>query len=162
MPDAYLGAGSNLGDRRWRLAEAVRRLHRPPQDRVAAVSAVYESKPVGITAQPDFLNLALKLVTARAPHELLAECLRIEAELGRVRRERNGPRTIDLDLLLYDGLALAGAALTLPHPRMHERGFVLVPLAEIAPELRLGGELVATLAARLGGEGLQKLGPLSW
>jgi 2-amino-4-hydroxy-6-hydroxymethyldihydropteridine diphosphokinase len=159
---AYIGLGSNLGDRRRHLAEAVRRLHAGPALQVVNVSSVYESSPAGVAAQPDFLNLVVQLATAHGPHELLAECLRIETGLGRVRRERWGPRTIDIDLLLYGGVCIDDATLTVPHPRMRERSFVLAPLAEIAPALRLDGKTVGALAAALGEAGLRKLGPPDW
>jgi 2-amino-4-hydroxy-6-hydroxymethyldihydropteridine diphosphokinase len=158
---AYLGLGSNLGNRRQHLAEAVRRLHVGPALQVVKVSSVYESSPVGVTGQPDFLNLVVQVATAHAPHELLAECLRIEADLGRVRHERWGPRTIDIDLLLYGDARIDDERLTVPHPRMRERIFVLAPLAEIAPGLKLDGKTVGELAA-LGETGLRKLGPLDW
>jgi 2-amino-4-hydroxy-6-hydroxymethyldihydropteridine diphosphokinase len=157
---AYLGLGSNLGDRRKNLAEAVRRLHAGPAIQVAQVSPVYESSPVGVIAQPDFLNLVVQVATPQTPHELLAECLRIETDLGRVRQERWGPRTIDIDLLLYGDARIDDERLTVPHPQMHERSFVIVPLAEIAPELKLDGKPISELAAALGGAGLRKLGPL--
>jgi 2-amino-4-hydroxy-6-hydroxymethyldihydropteridine diphosphokinase len=158
----YLGLGSNLGDRRQHLAEAVRRLHAGPALQVVKISPVYESGPVGMTAQPDFLNLVVQVATTHAPHELLAECLRIETDLGRARGERWGPRMIDIDLLLYGDRRLNEESLTLPHPRMRERSFVLVPLAEIAPGLKLDGKTVSELAAALGEAGLRKLGPLDW
>jgi 2-amino-4-hydroxy-6-hydroxymethyldihydropteridine diphosphokinase len=157
---AYLGLGSNLGDRTRYLAEAIGRLHSGPGIRVATVSSVYESSPAGLAAQPDFLNLVARVATTREPHELLAECLRIEADLGRVRHERWGPRTIDIDLLLYGDRNINDGKLTVPHPRMGERGFVLVPLAEIAPDLKIEGNSVSVLAAALGEAGLRKLGPL--
>ncbi|MGH8020945.1 MAG: 2-amino-4-hydroxy-6-hydroxymethyldihydropteridine diphosphokinase, partial [Opitutaceae bacterium] len=112
MHSAYLGIGGNLGDRLGFLTEAVRRLHRPPHTRVVTVSSVYESKPLGPAMQPDYLNAVLWVATSHSPHELLAECLRIETALGRVRRERWGPRLIDLDILLYDDVTSADAALT--------------------------------------------------
>jgi 2-amino-4-hydroxy-6-hydroxymethyldihydropteridine diphosphokinase len=159
---AYLGLGSNLGDRRQHLAEAVRRLHAGPALQVIKVSSVYESSPVGVTAQPDFLNLVVQVATTHAPHELLAECLRVETDLGRVRGERWGPRTIDIDLLLYGDMRIDDECLNVPHPRMHERSFVLVPLAEIAPTLKLAGKTIGTFATALGDAGLRKLGPLDW
>jgi 2-amino-4-hydroxy-6-hydroxymethyldihydropteridine diphosphokinase len=159
---AYLGLGSNLGDRRQHLAEAVRRLHAGPALQVMKVSSVYESSPVGVTAQPDFLNLVAQVKTTYAPQELLAECLRIEADLGRVRRERWGPRTIDIDLLLYGDLRIDDESLMVPHPRIRERSFVLTPLAEIASGLKLDGKTIGELAAALGEAGLRKLGPLEW
>jgi len=159
---AYLGLGSNLGDRCQHLVEAVRRLHGGPGIQVMAVSAVYESSPVGVAAQPDFLNLVVQVATSHPPHELLDRCLRIEAALGRVRRERWGPRTIDIDVLLYGDVSIADENLTVPHPRMAERSFVLTPLAEIAPGLKLADETVGVLATRLGSAGLRRLGPLDW
>ena len=126
------------------------------------VSSVYESSPVGVTAQPDFLNLVAQVKTTYAPQELLAECLRIEADLGRVRRERWGPRTIDIDLLLYGDLRIDDESLMVPHPRIRERSFVLTPLAEIASGLKLDGKTIGELAAALGEAGLRKLGPLEW
>jgi 2-amino-4-hydroxy-6-hydroxymethyldihydropteridine diphosphokinase len=157
---AYLGLGSNLGDRHQHLAEAVHRLHAGPVLQVVKVSPVYESSPVGVTAQPDFLNLVVQVATTHTPKELLAECLRMETDLGRVRRERWGPRTIDIDLLLYGDLRIDDESLTVPHPRMRERSFVLTPLAEIAPGLKLDGKAIGELAAALGETGLRKLGPL--
>ncbi len=124
------------------------------------VSSVYESKPVGKTDQGDFLNLVLAVTTSLPPAELLARCLCIEAELGRVRLERWGPRTIDIDLLCYEGETVDSAELTLPHPRMQERSFVMLPLAEIAPGLLHRGEAAATLAAKLDQSGISRLGPL--
>jgi 2-amino-4-hydroxy-6-hydroxymethyldihydropteridine diphosphokinase len=159
---AYLGLGSNLGDRRQHLAEAVRRLHAGPALQVVKISSVYESSPVGVTAQPDFLNLVVQIETTHAPHELLAECLRIETDLGRVRRERWGPRTIDIDVLFYGDERINDESLAVPHPRMHERSFVLAPLAGIAPGLKLDGKTISELAAALGEAGLRKLGPLDW
>lgn len=162
MHNAYLGIGGNLGDRLGFLTEAVRRLHQPQHTRVDAVSSVYESKPLGPATQPDYLNAVLRVATSHSPQELLAECLRIETALGRVRRERWGPRTIDLDILLYDDVTSADAALTLPHPQMLARNFVLTPLAEIAPDLTLGGASVQALAGMLDSSGLRKLGRLEW
>jgi 2-amino-4-hydroxy-6-hydroxymethyldihydropteridine diphosphokinase len=159
---AYLGLGSNLGDRRQHLAEAVRRLHAGPALQVVKISPVYESSPVGVTAQPDFLNLVVQVATTQTPHELLAECLRIETDLGRVRRERWGPRTIDIDVLLYGDARIDDEHLTVPHPRMRERSFVLTLLAEIAPGMKLDGKTVGELADALGERGLRKLGPLDW
>jgi 2-amino-4-hydroxy-6-hydroxymethyldihydropteridine diphosphokinase len=129
----YLALGSNLGDRRANLAAAVARL--APGVTVERVSSLYETEPAYLLEQPRFLNAALRGRTALAPAELLALLKRIERELGRTAGVRNGPRVVDLDILLYGGQALAGDSLTIPHPRMAERPFVLVPLAEIAPDL---------------------------
>ncbi len=164
MSDVFIGLGGNLGDREALLAEALRKLDTTPGITVAAVSSLYETKPVGLTAQPDFLNLVVKLQTNLPPYALLNTCLRIEMELGRERRERWGPRTVDLDVLWCEGVAQADEKLTLPHPRMHERAFVLVPLAELAPKLKLDGVPVAELVGALGGEtlGVRKKGALFW
>ena len=162
MSTAYLGLGGNLGDRSWYLAEAVRRLHRAPGIRVERTSSVYETKPVGVTNQPDFLNLVAQVTAEIGPRDLLACCLQIESDLGRVRTQRWGPRTVDLDVLWYDGQIVNEPDLVLPHPRLHERAFVLVPLVEIAPELSLAGGLVSVLAARSDRTGLRLLGPLAW
>ena len=162
MHSAYVAIGGNLGDRLGVLAEATRRLHRTPHLRVVAASCVYETKPHGPAGQPDYLNAVLQVVTSLSPHDLLNECRRVETSLGRVRRERWGPRTIDLDILVYEGVALHEPELTLPHPRMLERNFVMAPLADIAPDLALAGESVRTLAGNLGSAGLRKLGPFEW
>ena len=162
MPRAFLGLGGNLGDRLGLLAAAVRRIHRPPRCEVLASSSVFESKPVGVTAQPDFLNIVIQIATTELPSELLARCLGIEAELGRVRLERWGPRTVDIDILLYDDCVLSESDLTIPHPRMGERSFVMTPLSEIAPTVVLGGEEVSARAARLDRTGLRRIGSLEW
>src|SRR5690242_16631519 len=132
---AYIGLGSNLGDRRDSLERAVSALRQTPGVRVVRVSSFYETEPVGgPPGQPMFLNAAAELATDLGPEALLQVLLDVEQALGRVRSEHWGPRTIDLDSLLYGDLALSGPRLTVPHPRMHERRFVLQPLAEIAPQ----------------------------
>jgi 2-amino-4-hydroxy-6-hydroxymethyldihydropteridine diphosphokinase len=124
--------GANLGDRAATLREAVRRLSE--LGRIAAVSSLYETEPVGFREQPSFLNAVLALETDRSPAELLHALIAIERDLGRVRTFRNAPRTLDLDILLIDDVVLHSKDLTIPHSRMHERAFVLAPLAEIAPD----------------------------
>jgi 2-amino-4-hydroxy-6-hydroxymethyldihydropteridine diphosphokinase len=137
---AYVGLGSNLGDREATLLQAVAALGDVPGIEVVAVSSLRETDPVGYLDQPRFLNGAAAIETELAPRELLAALLEVERGLGRTRDgERYGPRTIDLDLLLYGDLTLAEAGLELPHPRAHERRFVLEPLAEVAPGLEIPG-----------------------
>lgn len=134
MTTAYLSLGANLGDRLSQLAEAVRRLN-APHIRVTAVSSVYETAPWGKTDQPAFLNIAAAVETELAPDALLRHIMHVERELGRVRHERWGPRTIDIDILLYGSEQIHTEDLDVPHPRMAERAFVLVPLLEVAPHL---------------------------
>jgi 2-amino-4-hydroxy-6-hydroxymethyldihydropteridine diphosphokinase len=154
---AYLGLGSNTGDRRAHLAQALDRLNATPGVRVTAVSSLYETVPVGLTAQPDFLNAVAEVCTELPAEALLDAALAVEAALGRVRTVRWGPRPIDLDVLLVGGLRVAGGRLTLPHPRMTERAFVLVPLAEIAPGLVFNGKTAAAWAAESDASGVRRL-----
>lgn len=132
MATAYIALGSNLGDRAATLHAALERLG--ALGTVEAVSPFLETDPVGYTEQPRFLNAAARLRTTLSPEDVLRGLLGIEAALGRVRTLRWGPRTIDLDLLLYDDMVLHDPGLSLPHPRLHERRFVLEPLAAIAPD----------------------------
>lgn len=136
MNTAYLSLGSNIGDRLAMLTEAVRLLSEHPAIAVKAVSSIYETDPVGYTDQEAFLNLALEIGTTLPASELLDVCQSIEEQLERKRIIRWGPRTIDLDILLYNQDNMETERLTVPHPRMHERAFVLVPLLEIAPQLK--------------------------
>ena len=133
MTTAYIGLGSNLGDRMATLRTAIERLK--SLGRVTRVSRLYQTEPVGYLEQPRFLNAVVALESALAPTDLLDALLAIERDLGRTRAFPNAPRTLDLDLLLLDDVILDTPELTLPHPRLHERGFVLVPLAEIASEM---------------------------
>ena len=136
MPLCLIGLGSNLGDRSGLLDEALVRLQRHPNIEVARQSRYHETLPVGgPDAQPAYLNAAAVLQTSLSPQALLAELQKTEADLGRQRIEHWGPRTIDLDLLLYDDLTLADPDLVIPHPRMAWRRFVLEPAAEVAPEM---------------------------
>lgn len=159
MKTAFLGLGSNIGDRQEYLLQALRGLAADPAITVVRCSSVYESKPVGVTEQPDFLNMVVEIGTMHPPLPLLAACLALEARLGRERRERWGPRVIDIDVLAYDQLHWNDDRLVLPHPRMHERSFVLTPLMEIAPELLVNGVSVRVLAARVGTEGVSRAIP---
>lgn len=128
---AYLSLGSNLGDRLGQLSEAVRRLERVPGIRLVSVSGVYETAPQGKTDQPEFLNCALSLDTDLDALTLLEAMHKVERRMGRIRAERWGPRTIDLDVLLYGTQVVKLPGLTVPHPRLGERAFVLVPLLEL-------------------------------
>jgi 2-amino-4-hydroxy-6-hydroxymethyldihydropteridine diphosphokinase len=146
---AYVGLGSNLGDRALYLLEALSRLSRLPETRLRRVSPLYETDPVG-PPQPRYLNLVAEVETQLPPRELLQGLLAIEKALGRERRERWGPRTIDLDLLLYGELVLEEEGLEVPHPRLHQRAFVLVPLCDLVPQgrhPRLGRTFAELLAA---------------
>ena len=160
MKTAYLGLGTNLGERLSNLSAALWELAADPAIKVMRGSSVYETKPVGLLDQPDFLNMVVAVETTHSPGVLLDYCLWIETRLGRERRERWGPRLIDLDVLLYDDLVFQNDRLVLPHPRMLERSFVLTPLAEISPELTLNGTAVCELAAGLGEAGLRPIA--SW
>lgn len=131
----YLGLGSNLGDRERHLERGLRALGARGV-RTTAVSSIYETEPVGGPAQGPYLNLVASAETALSPEALMQAALETEAEAGRVRGLRNAPRTLDVDILFYGDLVRRTEALTLPHPRLHERRFVLVPLAEVAPRLR--------------------------
>lgn len=130
--EVLLGMGANLGDPLAQLARAVRRMSRVM--RVDAVSSVYRSEPVGFAQQPDFYNVVVRGWTALEPLALLLTAQGVEAELGRERSFANAPRSIDIDLLACGDVVMRTDALTLPHPRLHLRGFVLHPLAEVAPE----------------------------
>jgi 2-amino-4-hydroxy-6-hydroxymethyldihydropteridine diphosphokinase len=129
----YLALGSNLGDRRENLRQAVAAL--TPQVDVKAKSHIYETDPWGFEDQPKFLNMAVKGLTYLEPEPLLRHLKRLEAALGRQSTFPNGPRTIDIDILFFEDRILNAPELTLPHPRLHERGFVLLPLMDLAPEL---------------------------
>lgn len=134
---AYVGLGSNLGDRRGAVLEALRRLGASPGVRVAAVSRLYESEPWGVADQPAFANAVAALDVEVGAAELLATAKRIERDMGRASGPRNGPRPIDIDLLLFGAESLDTPELTVPHPRLLERDFVVTPLLEIAPEVTL-------------------------
>ncbi|MGC1373355.1 MAG: 2-amino-4-hydroxy-6-hydroxymethyldihydropteridine diphosphokinase [Candidatus Sulfotelmatobacter sp.] len=134
MPaQVYLSLGSNVGDSEAQLRGAQDRLR--VAGRVVKVSSFYETEPMEFTEQPWFLNCAVELETGEGSHELMATILRIEQEMGRRRVQQKGPRLIDIDILLFDNEVVSSDDLTIPHPAMHQRRFVLEPLAEIAPEV---------------------------
>lgn len=158
MPEVLLGLGGNLGDPLAAIEAALARL--AARGVVAtARSRPYRTPPWGPVAQPDFVNLCARAATDLGPEAVLAAALAVEAELGRARRERWGPRSIDIDLLAYDDRSLAVPGLTLPHPRLTERAFVLVPLAEIAPDWIVAGRRVADWAAGVDRAGIVPLSP---
>ena len=159
MTDSFLGLGSNLGNRKALIDGAVARVGRLPGTHLTARSAYYKTKPVGPVSQEWFLNIAVALRTELRPDALLAACHAIEAELGRNRAAeiRWGPRFIDIDLIAFGDESLSEAGLTLPHPRFAERAFVLVPLAEIAGGVRIGGRTVADYLAAVDVTGVERL-----
>jgi 2-amino-4-hydroxy-6-hydroxymethyldihydropteridine diphosphokinase len=137
---AFVALGANLGDPATQLRRAMVELGLLPGTRLTARSSLYLSRPVGFLDQPDYVNAVAALRTKLTPRALLDRLLEIETRHGRSRAFKNAPRTLDLDLLLYDGLVMHEPGLTLPHPRMQERAFVLVPLVEIAPDCVIPGQ----------------------
>jgi 2-amino-4-hydroxy-6-hydroxymethyldihydropteridine diphosphokinase len=158
---AALGLGSNLGDRRALLSAAVESLRHEPGVEVVAVSSLVESDPVGGPDQRDFLNAVVVVHTSLPPLELLALAHRCEQDAARVRDERWGPRTLDVDVLAYDAVVSDDPVLTLPHPRAVERGFVLVPWSEVDPTFELAGRTVGEWAAEADSTGVRP-SELTW
>ena len=152
MTRCFLGLGSNLGDREAELRRAIASLEIDGDLR--KVSSLYETEPQGGPPQGLFLNLVVELDSSASPEELLARCQRLEAEAHRVRGLRNGPRSLDVDILWIDGVVLSRPELSVPHPRMYERRFVLAPLRELAPDLVTESQLAAA-----GGE-VRRIGTL--
>ncbi|WP_071393047.1 2-amino-4-hydroxy-6-hydroxymethyldihydropteridine diphosphokinase [Bacillus tuaregi] len=134
---AYLSLGSNMGNRKKNLVDALKMLQDNYPIAVVNVSSIYETDPVGYEEQGQFLNMVVQVQTALSPYQLLEACLQTEKELGRKREIRWGPRTIDLDILLYNDENIISEMLVVPHPRMHERSFVIIPLLEITPDIVL-------------------------
>lgn len=157
---AFLGLGSNVGDRLGHLQAAVDRLHGCERVEVDAVSSVYETEPVGGPPQDHYCNIAVRVATRLSPRRLLAACQDVERQLGRVRTVRWGPRTIDIDILLYGPRTVDRPDLKIPHPRLTERAFALVPLLEVAPGMTLpdGTTLGAALARLAPIEGMRVIG----
>jgi len=136
---AWIGIGANLGDPAWQIAAAVAGLKILPLTRIAAVSSIYRTAPVGGPEQPDYFNAVARIDTALDPDALLHELLALERDQGRTRSVPNAPRTLDLDLLLYSDRIISQGHLSVPHPRMHLRRFVLEPLLEIDPDCIIPG-----------------------
>jgi 2-amino-4-hydroxy-6-hydroxymethyldihydropteridine diphosphokinase len=163
--EAYIALGSNVGDREQLLTEALHMLQAHPAIEVLRVSGIYETEPVGYTEQPAFLNMTAAVCTSLEPLALLRAMLTVEKELGRTRDIRWGPRTIDLDLLLMEDVAMEAGELSLPHPRMMERAFVLVPLRDILESghpLKERVDQAAALALEDGGEGITLWNMIKW
>ena len=155
---AFVALGSNLKDPQQQVLRALTELDGLPGTRVIAKSALYRTAPVGYDNQPDFINAAAEVSTTLEPLALLHALLALEITHGRERPFPNAPRVLDLDLLLYDNLELNHPELTLPHPRLHERGFVLFPLADIAPELHVPGKgKVGDLLLTLPDQGVERM-----
>jgi 2-amino-4-hydroxy-6-hydroxymethyldihydropteridine diphosphokinase len=161
MAEALIALGGNVGDARATLDQAVAVFCDEAAVRLLTRSSDYRTPPWGVEDQPPFINLCLSVSTSLAPRELLARALEVERTFGRDRaKERRwGPRSLDIDLLAYDDVTLDGPDLILPHPRLFERAFVLVPLAEIAADRRIAGVRVADALARLDAAGIERLPP---
>lgn len=158
MTLAYVALGSNLADPQQQLLDAMDALGALPQTRLLQRSSLYRTPPWGVLEQPDFINAAVALDTDLSPLDLLQAMQAIEQAAGRMRAERNGPRTLDLDLLHVDGVQLDDPKLSLPHPRMAERAFVLLPLNDVAPALLLPNKVtVAQQLARVDSAGCERL-----
>mgnify|MGYP001036458505 CR=1 FL=1 len=161
---ASLGLGGNIGDPVRAMAEALQALDAREDCRVTAVSRLYRTPPWGKTDQDWFFNACALVETTLAPEPLLDTCLSIERDMKRERKERWGPRTIDIDVLTYEGVTQSAARLELPHPRMTTRGFVLMPLADVAPDLAVEGRSVASWLADADVAGIEpaSAGPQWW
>jgi 2-amino-4-hydroxy-6-hydroxymethyldihydropteridine diphosphokinase len=161
MVEALLGLGGNLGDVQATLDQAVAVFCDGHDVRLVARSSDYRTAPWGVTNQPPFVNLALVVDTTLMPRALLDRALRVEAIFGRDRakEQRWGPRSLDIDIIAFDGLEIDEPGLTLPHARLFERAFVLAPLAEIAPDRRIRGVAIKDALARLDASGIEKLPP---
>lgn len=159
MPVAYISFGSNMGDKEQSLYEAIEHLIEHPSIELIGVSSIYDTDPVGYEDQDVFMNLIAEIKTTLEAEELLTVCQSVEQQLKRVRIIRWGPRTMDLDIIFYGEEVIQTETLLVPHPRMHERGFVLVPLNEIAPTAKHAalGKTVDELLAEVGGEGVRLL-----
>jgi 2-amino-4-hydroxy-6-hydroxymethyldihydropteridine diphosphokinase len=158
LEDAYIALGSNLKNPADQVRAGFEELAMLPDTLLAAISSLYSNPAVGYVDQPDFVNAVAKIQTGLAPRALLAELLAIERRFGRVREFENAPRTLDLDIVLYGSETIDEPGLTVPHPRMHERAFVIVPLAEIAPDLVVPGRgPIATLLREVDQGSLTKL-----
>ncbi len=156
MGEAVISLGSNLGNRIENINAAVRAIAKLPDVKIINASSVYETEPVDCEEDDMYLNAAILVEANISPQMLLGECLGIEAAMGRVRTKKNAPRIIDLDLILYDGVKIESFELTLPHPRMLERAFVMAPLLELYPSGRAPGIFFAPHLREIGTDGIKK------
>ena len=158
MHQAFIALGSNLQDPQAQVKRALKTIANTTNIKLIKASSLYRTVPVGYDNQPDFINAVAEIETDLNPLALLDRLLEIETQHGRERPFPNAPRVLDLDVLLYEGVATSSPALTLPHPRMHTRGFVMLPLAEIAPKISIGNHGYADdLAAKCDNQGVSKL-----
>lgn len=160
MITAYIGLGSNVGDRVGNISRAIELLEKAPGTRVNRVSRAYESEPAYLEEQPPFVNAVCEIETELGPEALLDHLLMLETDLGRVRERENGPRVIDLDLLLYGDAEIDAPGLIVPHPGLLERDFVVVPLLEIAPRVQLPGGIHPRRSRTTVGRVVRELGPV--
>ena len=137
MHNIFIGLGSNLDNPQQKIKDAIYLINEIDDVNIRATSSLYETSPVGFLEQPNFINAVVKIASSINYNELLINLFDIEHTFGRIRKEKNGPRTLDLDILLFDDLILESESLIIPHPRMHERLFVLIPLLEISPAIHI-------------------------
>ncbi|MDF2592022.1 MAG: folK [Clostridia bacterium] len=157
MPRAYLGIGGNIGNVKENIEEALKMLQEGNVLKLRRISSYYETAPVGYEQQEWFLNIVAEVETQLTPYELLSHCNKVEHQLKRERLIRWGPRTIDIDILLYEDYVSDEEKLTIPHPRMHERAFVMIPLQEIAPDLYMNGRSIMEISSNLNNQEIRKL-----
>lgn len=157
MAKAYLSLGSNIGDKKENLDKAIELLESHDEIEVTRLSSYYETEPVGYKEQDWFLNIVVEINTSLSPYSLLEYCNIIEQKLKRKRIVRWGPRTIDVDILLYENYISTDERLTIPHPRMIERAFVMIPLYEIAPNIKLNGQDISSIIKNLKKEEIRKI-----
>ncbi len=157
MAKAYLGLGSNMGNKKENIDSAIGLLREHHQINITKISSYYQTEPVGYKDQDWFLNIVVQVDTSLVPYALLAYCNQIEEKLKRERKIRWGPRTIDIDILLYEKYISNEEKLTVPHPRMVERSFVMIPLYEIAPDLEIEGKPIKEIIDRLKGEKIERV-----
>jgi len=161
-----LGLGTNMGDREQNLQQALKLMTSDGDIGICQVSSIYETAPFGVTDQPDFLNMTVSVQTCLTPQELLHKCLAVEKEMGRIRTRHWGPRIIDIDLLFFHEVRLVSEELTLPHPEILQRAFVVIPLRDIAPTLPLANGRTATEMAhefeRIAGQEVHRRKKVAW